>query len=417
MRTRPSLVPFVKCLRVLCGGLLVVVAAAGCASEPQTWRDLQRALPGLAPEARDAAIERFIAAKGGTPIIENQTRLIFLAKDRNGQAPRVVGDFNAWAASPQGYDMAIGRMTRIDGSSWSFLEGTSYTNARVEYVLFFDEEAGPDPMNPRIVPAYTGPRSEVRMPFWPAQPEVDDDREVPAGQLIAETITSRSLGGTRRVWFYLPPGYPSTSLGESAGTTDTLYPVVYVLDGANYVERMEVPRVLDRLIAAGTIRPVIAVFVEPADRQEEYSRNPRWRAFITGELVPMVDGRFRTFAAPDQRAILGSSLAAYGAVDLVVEYPSVFGLCAAIAPPAQAATLISNQAKARAAVVSIKFFVLGGVYDAMVDGARNLRTTLDNYSAPVTYLEVPEGHNTNTFRAHLDDALIALLGGPEASQP
>ena len=27
----------------------------------------------------------------------------------------------------------------------------------------------------------------------------------------------------------------------------------------------------------------------------------------------------------------------------------------------------------------------------------------------MTYLEVSEGHNTNTFRAHLDDALKALL--------
>ena len=80
------------------------------------------------------------------------------------------------------------------------------------------------------------------------------------------------------------------------------------------------------------------------------------------------------------------------------QYPSLFGLCAAIAPPAQTASLISNQANARAAVVSIKFFVLGGVYDSMIDGARSLRTTLDEYSAPVSYLEVSEGHNTNTFR-------------------
>jgi enterochelin esterase-like enzyme len=107
--------------------------------------------------------------------------------------------------------------------------------------------------------------------------------------------------------------------------------------------------------------------------------------------------------------ILGSSLSAYGAVDLAVEYPSLFGLCAAMAPPEQTFSLIENQAKARAAVVSIKFFVLGGVYDAMIDGARRLRTTLDQYSAPVSYLEVSEGHNTNTFRGHLDDALRALI--------
>jgi enterochelin esterase-like enzyme len=156
---------------------------------------------------------------------------------------------------------------------------------------------------------------------------------------------------------------------------------------------------------------VIAVFSEPADRQEEYSRNPKWRAFIANELVAAVDKRFRTFPTPDHRVILGSSLAAYGAVDLAVSAPAVFGLCAAIAPPSQTATVVSNQAAARAAVMSIKFFVMGGVYDSMIDGARTLHTTLDEYSAPVTYLEVSEGHNTNTFRAHLDDALKALLPG------
>jgi hypothetical protein len=45
------------------------------------------------------------------------------------------------------------------------------------------------------------------MPFWVAQPEVDEAGSAPQGQLLAETITSRSLGGPRRVWFYLPPGY------------------------------------------------------------------------------------------------------------------------------------------------------------------------------------------------------------------
>ena len=77
---------------------------------------------------------------------------------------------------------------------------------------------------------------------------------------------------------------------------------------------------LDHLIANKTIPPVIAVFSEPADRQEEYSRNPKWRAFVAARLVPVVDKRFRTFPAPDQRIILGSSLAAYGAVDLAVEF-------------------------------------------------------------------------------------------------
>lgn len=381
--------------------VLLVLAVAGCTGEPQSWAALKKQLPGMESEQRDAAVEKFIAARGGTPIVENQTRLVFLARDVNGVTPRVVGDFNAWAATPQGYDAAIGKMTRIDGTTWSYLESTAYTNARVEYVLFVETEAAADPMNPRKVQAYAGPRSEVRMPFWVANPEVDDEAAVPAGELLAETVVSRALLGQRRLWSYLPPGY--------SAATDTLYPVMYVLDGANYVEKMDVPRILDRLIARKAIPPLIAVFLEPGDRQEEYTRNPRWRTFITSELVPQIDQRFRTFPAPDHRIILGSSLAAYGAVDLAVEFPSVFGLCAAIAPPEQTASVIANQPRARAAAVSIRFFVMGGVYDAMVDGARRLRTTLDGVNAPVTYLEVPEGHNSNTFRAHLDDAIKALL--------
>lgn len=378
-----------------------VVLLAGCNTEPATWRELQKAIPSIAADQRDAAIEKFVAAKHGTPIIENQTRLIFLAKDKDGQTPRIVGDFNAWAVTPTGYDVTIGKTTRIEGTTWSYLESSSYTNARLEYGLLFDKDYTTDPLNPRAVQAFAGPRSEVRMPFWVAQPEIDEVGSAPKGEVIAETIESRALGGKRRVWFYLPPGYEAAK--------DALYPVTYVLDGANYVEKMEVPRVLDHLIANKMIPPVIAVFSEPADRQEEYSRNPKWRAFIANELVPMVDKRFRTFPTPDHRVILGSSLAAYGAVDLAVAAPSVFGLCAAIAPPAQTSTVVSNQANAKTAVVSIKFFVLGGVYDSLIDGARRLRTTLDEYQAPVTYLEVSEGHNTNTFRAHLDDALKALL--------
>jgi enterochelin esterase-like enzyme len=390
-------------LRRLVPSCLVLVLGA-CTSEPQTWAALQKQLPGLEPAAREATIEQFIAAKHGTPIIENQTRLIFLAKDKDGQPPRIVGDFNAWAVTPKGYDVSIGKTTRIEGTPWSYLESTAYTNARLEYGFLFDQEYTVDPMNQRQVPAFAGPRSEVRMPFFVAQPEVDEASASPKGELIAETFESRSLGGKRRVWFYLPPGYPAAGAGEE------LYPVVYVLDGGNYVEKMEVPRVLDHLIAKKKIPPLIAVFSEPADRQEEYTRNPKWRAFIANELVAAVDKRFHTFPAPDHRVILGSSLAAYGAVDLAVAAPSVFGLCAAIAPPDQTATVISNQPSAQAAAVSIKFFVLGGVYDSLIGGARLLRTTLDSYQAPVTYLEVSEGHNTNTFRGHLDDAVQALLG-------
>lgn len=393
-------------IRVL---FVVLVAASGCRLQPRNWSDFVRQLERMAPPAREAAIERYLAAHDGTPLIENQTRLVFVAQDQRGVSPRVVGDFNRWAvrpaepSGPAAYDASIGTMTRIEGTTWSYLEGTAWTNARVEYVLLFDTEARPDPLNPRLVQAFAGPRSEARMPLWVAQPELDDQTPAPAGDLIAESFTSRSLGGPRRVWYYLPAGYQTAA--------DTLYPVAYVLDGGNFIERMDARRVLDRLIARKAIPPLIAVFSEPGEPQEEYSRDAKWRAFITSELVPAVDTRFRTFSAPDHRLILGTSLAAYGAVDLAIEFPSVFGLCAAMAPPPQTVTVITNQAKGRMGAVSIRFFVLGAIYDSLIDAARRLRTALEEANAPVIYLEVSEGHSTETFRGHLDDAVKTLLAG------
>lgn len=381
-----------------CGGV-----AVGCGSDPETARQMLRTVESLDPAERGAAIEQFIARRGGTPLIEGQTRVVFLVQDQDGQTPRIVGDFNNWAASTNGQDPAIGTPTRIEGTDWSYLDATIFTNARVEYVLLFDAEMRPDPHNPRIVQAHAGVKSEVRMPHWVPQPEIDEAGAVPSGTVVTETVASRALGASRRVWFYTPPGYESGN---------DWYPVVYVLDGGSYIERMDVPQILDRLISRQAVPPVIAVFVEPADRQEEYSRNAKWRAFITSELVPMVDGRFRTYPAPEKRVILGSSLSAYGAVDLAVEYPSVFGLCAALAPPLQARTVITNQAKGRSAIRAVRFFVLAGTYDAMADGARRLRTALDIGTGAITYVEVPEGHSTETFRGHLDDALSVLLAEP-----
>ena len=188
---------------------------------------LREQLPAIEAGARDAAIEKFIAAKGGSPIIENQTRLVFFAKDKDGQTPRIVGDFNAWAATPQGYDVSIGTPTRIDGTSWSCLESTSYTNARLEYVLFFDKDACPDPLNPRTVQAFAGPRSEVRMPFLVAQPEVDELGLGPAGRAdrrdghlaVARRSTARLVLPAARLRRRPPTRCSRSSTSSTAPTT------------------------------------------------------------------------------------------------------------------------------------------------------------------------------------------------------
>ena len=377
----------------------------GCASEPRTAQELlKQAAREDDPQARGALVERFLATRGGNPVVDQNARLTFFVKDDpTGRLPRVVGDFNNWATTPQGYDAKAGTPTRIEGTAWSYVETTAFTNARLEYVFLYEKDTAPDPRNTRKIRTFSGERSEIRMPFFSSHPEVEGPAPGAKGTLTEQTFESRALKATRRVWTYLPAGYE---------TSQDIYPTVYFLDGGNYTDWMAVPAVLDRLIAARTIPPLIAVFVEPGSRQEEYSRNPAWRAFVATELVPSVDAKLRTFPAPEQRLIFGSSLGAYGAVDLAVEYPGVFGLCASLAPPAQAATLITNQAQGQRAIHGVRFFVLGAVYDTDVKGARTLRTALAEASADVKYEEVPEGHAAETFRTHIDNALKALLPAP-----
>lgn len=377
----------------------------GCTNEPRSAQELlKQAARESDPQARSALVERFLEVRGSNPVVDQNARLTFFVKDDpTGRVPRVVGDFNNWATTPQGYDPKAGTPVRIEGTPWSYVETTAFTNARLEYVFLYEKDTAPDPRNPRKIRTFSGERSEIRMPFFSAHPEVEGAAPGTKGTLTEQAFESRALKASRRVWTYLPAGYEASQ---------DIYPTVYFLDGGNYTDWMAVPAVLDRLIAARTIPPVIAVFVEPGSRQEEYSRNPAWRAFVATELVPSIDKTLRTFPAPEQRLIFGSSLGAYGAVDLAVEYPGVFGLCASLAPPAQAATLITNQAQGQRAIHGVRFFVLGAVYDTDVKGARTLRTALAEASADVKYEEVPEGHAAETFRTHIDNALKALLPAP-----
>lgn len=377
----------------------------GCTNEPRSAQELlKQAARESDPQARSAMVERFLEVRGSNPVVDQNARLTFFVKDDpTGRIPRIVGDFNTWATTPQGYDPKAGTPIRIDGTPWSYVETTAFTNARLEYVFLYEKDTAPDPRNPRKIRTFSGERSEIRMPFFSAHPEVEGAAPGAKGTLTEQAFDSRALKASRRVWTYLPAGYAASQ---------DIYPTVYFLDGGNYTDWMAVPAVLDRLIAARTIPPIIAVFVEPGSRQEEYSRNPAWRAFVATELVPSIDKTLRTFPAPEQRLIFGSSLGAYGAVDLAVEYPGVFGLCASLAPPAQAATLITNQAQGQRAIHGVRFFVLGAVYDTDVKGARTLRTALAEASADVKYEEVPEGHAAETFRTHIDNALKALLPAP-----
>lgn len=154
--------------------------------------------------------------------------------------------------------------------------------------------------------------------------------------LTIAPVTSRVLQNNRmgdaherRVPIYLPPDY------ETSGAR---YPVVYFLagfaGGGTYLLSESLwgetlPQRIDRLVRAGTIRPLIVVLADCLTRLggSQYINSAatgRYEDHLVEELVPFVDATFRTVAAREGRAVMGKSSGGYGATVLAMRHADRF---------------------------------------------------------------------------------------------
>jgi enterochelin esterase family protein len=297
-------------------------------------------------------------------------------------------------------------MAPIEGTLWHYLSRALDPGARIEYAIALEstEDAALhlDPENSRTVQGFSRPYSELRMPDYQEAPELAEDPSLPRGRLVETSIESRVRGNRRTIHVYLPADYEET--GERR------YPTVYFGDGNAYVSNVPVPRILDNLIAGGSVRPLIAVFVEPAPRNEEYRMNPDYRRFVVEELVPWVDGTYRTIPTASERALLGGSRGALSALDVAYHHAETFGACGALSPALAPMNLLEILEKGD--VRSLRVFVLVALYDEEFreDGLA-LTRTLRGRGYDVGFLEIPEGHSWNAWKSHIDDVLEFLFPG------
>jgi len=383
---------------------LMIVASLGslgCAPPKDTPLDLMARFESASPGERDRLVREAIERKGGTPLVEGDDALFFVARSPAGPPPRLLADFNGWGEPKE--RLADTAMTPLEGTSWYYLKRTLDPSARIEYAIAREstEDAALDldPENPRIVEGFSRSYSELRMPAYPEAPELLEDPSLPRGRIVETEIESRIRGNRRKILVYLPPGY------EESGDR---YPTAYFGDASAYVSNVPVPRILDYVIARGTVAPLIAVFVEPAPRSEEYRMNEQYRRFLAEELVPWTDGRYRTIASAEARAVLGGSRGGLAAADAAYFHSDTFGACGAIAPATSPTNLVD--VVARGEVKPVRFFVLVGLYDLdwRPDGIA-LHEALRSNGYDVGFLEIPEGHSWNAWKSHIDDVLQYLF--------
>jgi enterochelin esterase-like enzyme len=336
----------------------------------------------------------------------------------HGEAKSVawMGDFNGW-----GYDKKFNNKgSRIPGTTLWLLKTSFPADARLDYKIVVNEtNLLLDPVNPHQQWSGVGggsPNSELRMPLWKPEAITQFNETIPHGKttrdiLIHSTVLDYQLTYT----IYTPPSYNATA--------NIPYPVLYVTDGYEYLhEQMgNMPVVLDNLIHAKKIKPVIVVFIdhrEPVNRSnnrrmQELAMNEQYRAFVTTELIPDVEKQYPVSRNPKERAILGTSMGGLTAAYFAFSKPDFFGL-AGIQSPAfwfkpEIYTLCDH-----AANPAVKVFLTTGTINDTQEGVEKMKTILNRNTCQYGFKQVNQGHSWGNWRDLTDDILIYFF--PSFSQ-
>lgn len=149
---------------------------------------------------------------------------------------------------------------------------------------------------------------------YPDPPEgiVAKREDIPHGKLEMIDYESKTVGTTRKLNVYTPPGY----------TADKKYPVLYLLHGIGGDEtewqRFATPDVLlDNLIADGKAEPMIVVMpngrAQKNDRAEGdmMAAAPAFAVFerdLLDDVIPAIESRYSVDSSREKRALAGLSM-------------------------------------------------------------------------------------------------------------
>ena len=156
--------------------------------------------------------------------------------------------------------------------------------------------------------------NEDDKPAFPA-PEAGWDvarANIPHGKLELIEYESTTVGTTRKMNVYTPPGY----------TKDTSYPVLYLLHGIGGDEtewaRYASPEILlDNLIADGRAVPMIIVMPNGRAQKNDratgnlFAAAPAFAVFegdLMADIIPSIEKRYSTTKDREHRAIAGLSM-------------------------------------------------------------------------------------------------------------
>ncbi len=168
-------------------------------------------------------------------------------------------------------------------------------------------------------------------------PPIIPNTRVARGTIVRDAVVSQALGGQAKEFLvYLPPSY-ATPQGYAKR-----YPTLYLLHGSpgkdsDWFTGGSADQSADTLIALGKIPELILILPDGNGRPGQtgewgnsYDQRQKIETYIATDLVHYVDAKYRTIADAAHRGIAGLSMGGFGAMNIAVHHPDIFGYVSSI---------------------------------------------------------------------------------------
>jgi enterochelin esterase-like enzyme len=283
------------------------------------------------------------------------------------------------------------------------------------YNFFVDGVAAIDPTNPHAL------RDGIRYAsLLMVRGEGADNfqlNDTPHGNLSKVWYESPSLGTSRRMYVYTPPGYD---------TSNESYPVLYLLHGGGgdedaWTSLGRANLILDNLISQGKSKPMLVVMTNgnawqtstlrqvpglpPITRENNAQFQGKFESSLVEDVLPYIEKHYRVKANKDSRAIAGLSMGGGHTINASITYPGSFGYIGVFSSGifGQNVDMEDMEKKFLALKASgvSKYWVACGVDDFVMESNKRLLDVLKQTNFEHEYYENEGGHTWANWREYL----------------
>lgn len=274
------------------------------------------------------------------------------------------------------------------------------------YSFWVDSVQIADPNNTYIFANERFKRSIVDVPG--DQPLIHSLQDVPHGKISYRYYTSSTLGTTRTLLVYTPPGFNAN--------TNRKYPVLYLIHGGSDTEETwtKVGRtnlIADNLIAQGKAEPMIIVMpygnVRPKP-MADFTKD------VVHDIIPFVEANYPVISESNGRAVAGFSVGGGQTLNIGLTNTDKFAYVCSYAPYTATEEFTKNftswSPDASLINKQLKLFTISvGTEDFLYESVKQNIAMFKEKNLNLETLIVPGGHTWMNCKLFLANSLQQLF--------